>query len=438
MNTMADTFNRDRVPRAADEDGPPFGSPQVARGCLALVALRDVSPEADLVAWVDGVEIGRRIDQNAIRAGQIVEIPCHYFPNRELPCEVRIGTEGGVRDAAPGLILRDTDEVEALVGPGTLDEVRLKIVNGVLEGTAVNARNGLGRPPLVCRVNGHLLRYVDHVAARKRDSGGAYLTFRMPLGAADITADGVTYELLQLPNLALLGSYAFTRRDATAASLTLVRLNSVLESLSKRLDFEMGRLREECNLQVQEMDATLEGVMNYILALASDEIAKPPQVREAEAATAFRKIAEQAKALPRQPRSVHVRPSASYFVDGWFEVEIDNRGYEFRWMGLEASLLNPNPSWPVASVTLTIGATARPGEPQIEALFDAEAATVRVLASSNGAPYTVEIVPHSDISTLSFVLYLRCGRAHAAEPAMTDKRVLTLATLGATWRYSRL
>lgn len=423
------------TPPRSDPAAIRFDATRLGPGALLLTAGDDFDADTELVAWVEGIELGRVRLLGSLRVGETFSLPCGYFPHVALPCEVRIGTTDETFDVAAGLTLHSADEVELLVGPGRLEDVRLRVVNGYLEGSADNLSNGLGRPALLCRVNGRLYRAVEHVGARRRSAGGARLTFRVKLEATDFVETGIGYEIVQMPAHDVLAAIAFAPGILPELSRGVVRLEAGLEGLGRRLDLEVGKLREEAVRREREADATMEGVLEYVLALAHDTLMKPADQRGAAGAGIYRRIVERAGRLPEPTADRHIRPSSPYFIDGWHEVEIDPRGYDFRWMGLRASLLNPQPAMPVSSLTLTVSATAGEGPPQITATFDADPVRVRVVASANGTPYTVEIEPARPGPATAHVVYLGCGQIVPLEKHPEERRVLTQAVMGVTWRY---
>jgi hypothetical protein len=419
----------------------------IAPGALVLACEQSQSIEDRVVAYVNGIPIGKSARQSSLTEGDSVVIACDYFPCVSLPCQVRFGLEDANRDIAPVFTIRSAGEVERLVGSGRLEDIKLKLQNGVLSGTATNKINGLSQPLLLCRVNGFLLRPVQTDKPRMRDEGGCRVSFAMPVEASDLTLSGTSYELLQLPDMAILGTLSFPSADALGLAPLISCLEYSVEHLRRRLDLELVRARDLAERRHKESQDVLEAVVEYLVALVFDRVASKQDddaaVDESEALAEFRRLiagASERRLSAHQHDSQHVRPDSLLFVDGWFEVEVDDRGLDFRWMGLGSSLFNPQPARPVTAVTFTVSTTATSTEPKVTATFDAEPVDVEVISSPNGAPYTLRLVPRGG-APARLAQVIRLSTTQIARPdAGTDsaeRRVLTFAVLGATFHYQR-
>lgn len=420
-----------------------LGRAAIDQGTLVLICERPGLVDDQLVAYVNGIPIGESARLSALAEGEKASIQCGYFPCVSLPCQIRVGLKDANQDIAPLLAIQSADEVQRLVGHGRLEDLRLTLQNGVVVGAAINKVNGLGRPLLLGRINGHMLRNIQVEPPRMRDEGGCYVSFTMAVEPSDLGPSGATYEILKLPEMTLLGTLAFPRSDDQALALSVGRLEASVDGLHKQLRLELARAHEVAEQQRQQSQHTLESVVEYLLALMFDRFANKQDASAAklenDALADFRRlIADHGDAELGGRDYLQVPPDSLLFVDGWFELEQDERRFDIRWMGPGSSLLNPRPSRPIAAVTFTVGVTADGAVPQLTAAFDADPVDVEVTHSPNGAPYTVKLLPRPRGKAMpALVVRLNSTQVRRNEPGNgdPDRRVLSMAVLGATFYF---
>jgi hypothetical protein len=422
-----------------------FSQATAGRGRFVLTCSRAGRIDGRIEAYVNGIPIGRSADCGLVESGAEIAVNCGYFPNVGLPCQVRFAGGPGAVDAAPPVVLRTPAEVERLVGAGQLEEVRIAVRNGAIQGAGVNRVNGLGRPLLLGRVNGDLLREVKVETPRMREEGGASLAFTLAIEPPDLTESGAHYEILALPEMTVLASLSFPREDAGALAAAVARTDSLVTGMAKRLDLELARAAELADRRAGEQRALIDGVVEYLVALVYDRFADKSDPRAAaledETLKGFRQAMDEVShgrtMLDRLDYGA-VRPDTAYFADGWSWVEQDSKGFDFRWMGLGGTVFNPQPHRPVEQVTVSIGTTYRGVEPQISALFDADPADIELVASPSGAPYTLKLLPRSG-GRARPVQVLRLTSTTAGRPSedgmSDDQRVLSIAVNGVTFYY---
>ena len=291
MDITISPNGRDRYTRGARAA---LGRAAIDQGTLVLVCERPGVVDDQLVAYVNGIPIGESARLSALAEGEKVSIQCGYFPCVSLPCPIRIGLKDANQDIAPVLTIQSADEVQRLVGHGRLEDLRLTLQNGVVVGAAINKVNGLRRPLLLGRINGHMLRNIQVEPPRMRDEGGCYVSFTMAVEPSDLGPSGATYEILKLPEMTLLGTLAFPRSDDQALALSVGRLEASVDGFRKQLRLELARAHEVAEQQRQQSQQTLESVVEYLLALMFDRFASKQDASAAQlendALTDFRRL----------------------------------------------------------------------------------------------------------------------------------------------------
>jgi hypothetical protein len=424
---------------------PTFGVPIPRAGGVEIPCLAGGTVDDCIDAFVNGIRIGRSAPTGNLTPGQSIVVPCNIFPCVPLPCEIRFAIRGSNDDMAPPLELRSVADVHRLVGHGRLEETRITISNGVLKGFAVNRINGLGRPLLVGRVNGSLLREVRTGEPRAREEGGSSISFTMSLDPADFEENGVLYEILELPDMILAGSLSYRKASNQAIEAGIQKLQTDLERAKRRLDFELARASEIAEKRYGEQRQLLDRVVEYLIALVFDRFPSGSSTAKAveadDATKEFRQLVAQAlhEAGPADLLDyAMVKPADVLMADGWGWPEQDSKGFEFRWMGLEGTVFNPHPGRTVKVIEVSIGATYDGHAPTIAAMLDSETAGVNMVSSPGGAPHTLRISPkHSEQGKPVHVLRLISATAGRPIEGQEngDERILSAAVLGVTFYY---
>ena len=421
-----------------------FASARAERGRFVLTCIAGGSVDRRVEAFVDGIRIGSSGDLIWADKGAAAVINCGSFPHVALPCRVRFAAGAGETDIAPPALIRSAADAERLVGPGRLENVHIEVSNGVIAGEGINRVNGVGKPLLLARVNGELLREVRPGEPRARDEGGSAVSFTVAIEPADLTGTGAHYEILALPDMTVLAALSFPRADFNALTVAITRNEASIQNLSRRLHLELVRAAELAERRHTEQRQILDATIEYLIALVYDRFAGGNNARAAAEQQGvfkqFRKAVDEAVsggALDVAGYSA-VRPDSACFADGWSWVEQDTKGFDFRWMGLGGVIFNPQPERPVSHITVSIGKTYRGLEPDFSALLDADAADVEVVHSPSGAPYTLKVLPRPT-GQARLVEVLRLSSATAGRPAedegTDDQRVLSAAVSGAVFYY---
>lgn len=424
-----------------------FGAGMIERGRLILIVSEDGRINGRIRAFVNGIKIGESAALTDVVRGERVEIICSYFPHAPLPACVRFSDEEGEGDIAPPKILNSLTDVELLVGAGTLQDVHLTVQNGVIAGTGVNRINGLGRPYLLGRVNGHALREVRYDAPRSHDQGGCSVSFSLSIEAADLSDSGASYEILTLPDLKTLGVISFPRSDSSALSNAVRRVEAQLGSVTKRVDLALARAEELSGRRARQHREMLDTTVEYVVALvydklfAEDGIALEMPAEEGGAIVTFRRtldsIASGKEASDRLNYAVAV-PETAFYADGWHWLEHDSKGFDFRWMGLSGVVFNPKPYRVVEEVRVAIGSVYQDKVPIVSALFDDELVEIQMVSSPNGAPYSARIMWGAGREPRP-VHVLRIVNSFAGCPfedeGASDARVLSIAVHSVTFFY---
>jgi hypothetical protein len=447
------TIERSTVARDAPQ-APPLAPARFGRASIEIGKL--VVPVEDagaigtaLLALVNGIEIGRCDHVGNVNRGDRAEIACSYFPNVPLPAQIRFAGGNGESDIAPALSIRNVAEIELLVGPGHLEDTDLIVRNGAIEGSGINRINGLGRPHLVGRVNGHLLREVRIDAPRRRDEGGATLTFSLAIDPSDFTDSGASYEILALPDLTIIARVSFPRGDNDSLAAAINKAEAAVATIAKRLDLELARASEMAQRNTEQQREMLDSVVEYVVALVYDALAKssPDETGSRVEAEGALKTYRELMANIAGGKTVSdrldfgvARPDSSYFADGWSWLEQDSKGFDFRWMGLGGAVFNPNPQRPVEEISVAIGVTYQHRTPVLTAMLDDEPADTELISSPNGPPYSLKIRsrrrPKAHPVHVVRLTSATAGRPSEEEEGNPDNRILSIAVTGITFYYS--
>ncbi|WP_454658292.1 hypothetical protein [Bosea beijingensis] len=424
-----------------------FVATMIERGRFVLIVHEGGRINGSVRAFVNGIKIGESAALNDVACGERVEVLCSYFPHVPLPACVRFSDDGEEGDMAPPKMLNSLIDIELLVGSGTLQDVHLTVQNGVIAGTGVNRINGLGRPHLLGRVNGHALREVRYDAPRGHDQGGCSVSFSLPIEAADLSDSGASYEILTLPDLKTLGAVSFPRSDSSALSNAVRRVEAQLSSVTKRVDLTLARAEELSGRRARQHREMLDSTVEYVVALvydtlfAEDGISSEVPAEQGGAILAFRRtldsIASGKEASDRLNYAV-AAPETAFYADGWHWLEHDSKGFDFRWMGLSGVVFNPKPNRVVGEVRVAIGSVYQDKVPIISALFDDEPVEILIVSSPNGAPYSARIIWGAGRKPRP-VHVLRIESSFAGSPledeGASDARVLSIAVHSVTFFY---
>jgi hypothetical protein len=424
-----------------------FASSRQEKGRIVLTAGQDVPAGARLRALVAGITIGTAVvpgrpgSRPGLRAGATLDLACDHYPGLPLPAEIRFARDDSDEDTAPPLMLARPDQVLALVGPGQLEQVQLTLVDGVLRGLAVNPVNALIRPHLICRVNGTLLRDVTVDSIANRPGRGAMITFSVRAEMTDFSASGASYEILSLPDLAVVTSLALTPPlPGDGQSRRMATIETELAQISRRITMEAEGARATLERHVGEQQALLTGFADYMLALIYDRLnpgaALPPDagVEADPALAAFRQMLAGPgdRAAPPPASVVHLPTETLLRHGGWYPAEIAENGDSFSWMSNLAEFRNPHPDTPVTLMSMQVLGHLSPEVFPITALFDGEAARVEVISDIQGNPLRLNLHPAQGRAKPVHLVQLIAARALSPRDlgGAEDDRLLSVAVAG--------
>lgn len=377
-------------------------------------------------AYVRGIPLGEAVVGPGTTDGELI-IPINRFPWVSLPCEIRLAGADGL-DAAPVLVLTRSEQVYRLAGPGTIEDVDIRIDGGQINGTAANRINGFNAPMLIGRVNGAGFRPINVQPVRPRGDGGCSITFSMKLERDDFSAEGAHYEVLFLPSMTSIWSMTLAPAESTAPDLML-EIQERLTSAERRTSIAISNISARLDSEIERQNQVVQNVTAYLSSLILDRINASLSGHD-ESATIARKIIEAARleagTIGAASHSV-VGVESPFLGAGWSRVKEDKRRIHVRWMASTATLFNPHPDRPVASIILTISDTHdQLLERDLTVLCDGQPSDITVTPSDQ-TPCTVTISPAAG-DRVHLVALL-------ASPNTSTDPEQKLALVDATFRY---
>lgn len=362
---------------------------QLVRGAVQLSHDGNCRGET-LQAFVRGVPLG---EPTTVTAGDSsIQVPTVRFPHVDFPAEIRISRADGTDAMAP-VRIDSVQQVNLLVGEGTLDEVVVSLRQGLVVGTARNSTNGVGVPVLIGRINGVLLRTVETRITGPDERGGAVVQFTLPVEAGDISDRGATFEILQAPLLDCIWRTVLAPVDTLMAGgiVTDIRLSEAerkLAEASLALETRLGA-------QVARQNHLIEDVTAHLLALINDRGANNRE-------QARQLIAGTHSASAHDGNAGVVGVLSPFMGWGWSHPELGLNRLEQRRMGAAATVLNPHPQRTVSAIAMTVTQAQDGALAALSAQLDGQTALVEP-SKTGGAPCTVIIRPQpaASLSVLS-------------------------------------
>lgn len=381
----------------------------------------------EVTAFVRGVPIGKATIPAIERGRGEVVIPIEQFPWVGLPCEIRLEGQDGL-DVAPILVLGRSEQIYRVAGPGVLQDVDVRIVEGLIKGTAVNRINGFNRPMLIGRVNGATLRPINVQPVRPLDDGGCLVSFSMNLERDDFSAEGVRYEVLFLPSMAPIWSTTLAPVDQVAPDV-MVEVEERLAASERRAATSASRFVSRFESDLQKQNDVIENLTAYLSSLILDRInvaSSAPEDANTIATTILATARSNAGSGATASHAV-VGVDSPFLGGGWSQIYEDKRRLPIRWMASTATIFNPHPERQVASILLTIAETrGQTLSSDLTVLCDGQVAAVEI-APVNEAPCTITIVPPE--TDWVFLLAL------LVSPNANVEAVEKLALISAVFRY---
>lgn len=429
---------------------PWFSEATVQKGHIALRCARDLPADFEVHAIVGGIRIGSASADPAlpVKAGDVVQLTCDYYPNKGLPNEIRFAMEGSDVDAAPAIPLTSISQVVALVGYDPLDSATLHAADGVLRGTAINRTNAHKKfqPPLICRVNGQEIRDVSLDKVTPHPGGGAWISFSTQIRPTDLFDTGALYEIFALPDMTPVASKSFAPvSGGDDQDARLARVEAEIAQLSRRMTTEMTETREAARKMQQNQLRLIDSFAEYMLSVVFDRLGSgsaetPGSVEEDAAISAFRQLisdsaGDAAGGLP--PASVPLSLHDISANRGWFSVETRKKGASFLWMGRTGSFKNPYPETPITLVSIAVQSTVSPDILPITVLIDGEVADVEILPDLDTRPFRLNIRPRGGQAKPAHTIDLLPDRALSPKDVGTseDARKLSIAISSVTIHY---
>ncbi len=381
----------------------------------------------EVTAFVRGVPIGKATIPEIGRGGGEVVIPVERFPWVGLPCEIRLEGQDGL-DVAPILVLSRSEQIYRLAGPGVIQEVDVRITEGLIKGTAVNRINGFNQPMLIGRVNGAALRPINVQPVRPLDDGGCLVSFSMSFERDDFSTEGVRYEVLFLPSMAPIWSTTLAPVDQVAPDV-MVEVEERLAVCERRAATSASQLVSRFESELRKQNEVIENLTAYLSSLVLDRINLTSSAAEdanAIAATILAAARSNASSVATASHAV-VGVDSPFLGGGWSQVFQDKRRLPIRWMASTATIFNPHPERQVASIRLTIAETrGQTLSSDLTVLCDGQISAVEI-APMNEAPCTITIAPPNPDRILLIALLV--------SPNANVEAVEKVAFVEAVFRY---
>lgn len=382
-------------------EGLPFAITGAATPGLMVRCLDGLAAGGDLLAFCNGIGIGRLPLPPEVPAGTSLLLPILRLPLVPLPAVIRLAASVGGADLSPPWMLLSADVARALLGPTPVAIEDLRLDQGMLRGVLRDRVNGLLRPLLVARINEASNRMAMVEAPVALPEGGCACRFALPLGPADLNGEGLSVTLLLLGQEAPLARFDWTRADLAAAAPRLAALE--------------GRIR-----QLEQQAAAAEAAARRELIGAPSPAAIPG-------------AAPTAPAVLVQDR-VDIPLCSPHFGFGWHDAEQDQAG-RFRWMAGQGVVTNPAPHRPVAGVTLTIPHVYGATTPVLRAAFDGQPCEVAVRDDSP-VGFVATIRPAGSLACLALHLESPHAGSPAGDGASGDARTLSVAVAALVFDYA--
>lgn len=371
-----------------------FSDPFVAEGRIELVTENGLDQAAELIAYVNGIEIGRSAKTTHL-PGARATINCNRFPHVNLPVILRFALGEGGLDAAPPLTISSPLEVVRLVGIGAVVNTSLRIADGVLHGTAYNAENGVSQPALIGRINGLIMRPIQCERMVLRDEGGGRFVYHMRLLPEDLQATGALFEIVSLPGFETIASISYERNEGLGIAAALPKIEAAVAMLGKRLDLEVTRNGHAIDAVRKQVTSRDDALVEYVMAIALDagtqeesrHVSIPPRPEWG---------------MSRAARTLRIPPASRWFISGWGDALSEFQGLTCCLVDGCGVLLNPHTERGLARLQFTVLTDAKVCPP-IEILFDSKQVPISIVDSNGHGPFSIS----AELETPSSVTLIR-------------------------------
>lgn len=379
-----------------------FSSPRAALGCIHL-AVQASGRGGRLTPYLRGVAIGNAVE--VADSAVSVDLPIDRLPHVSLPADIRIGWDDGT-DATLPLTIRTEAEAVALTGVGALENVSVIFRNGMVQGTALNRRNGVERPLILGRINGTLLRPVDVRFQSVHETGGAVIAFSMPVDPTDFSAEGGVLELLHAPSMIILWRTALGSVGA-GEEISIIETKRRLSEAEHRLSNTLCQVETRLSQSILRQNQVLEDVVTYMLALIHDRAnrAENEDDPDRKAARDLIALASTETTQATDERLAVIGPLSPFMGWGWSAAEFNRDRIELRRMRTAASVLNPRPERKVDRIALTVVEATSEALANLGVQTDGQARDLS-LSLHEGTPCTALVMLDPPISV--GVLSLSC------------------------------
>lgn len=425
--------------------GFPFAITGAGRPGLALRCPGGFAARGDLLAFCNGIEVGRLPLPPEVAPGASLALPVRRLPLVPLPAVIRLADRVGGADLAEPWSLVSADGAQALLGPTPVAVEDLRLDQGMLRGVLLDRVNGLLRPLLVARINEASSRMAMVEAPVALPEGGCACRFALPLGPADLSGEGLSVTLALLGQEAPLARFDWTRAGVDAPAPRLAALEGRIRQLEHHAAATEATLqaamRRRLDIQQERIDAFIEAAATLLL----DRLAP------AAATTALRDLigATSGAAAPDVtglPSALHDRTGiplgSAHFGFGWHDAEQDQAG-PFRWMAGQGVVTNPAPHRPVAGVELAISHVYGARTPVLRAAFDGQPCEVAVRGAGQGQEpgggpggFVASILPAEPRTCLALHLESPHASSPAGDGASGDGRILSVAVAEIVFTYA--
>ncbi|MAK60600.1 MAG: hypothetical protein CMK09_06450 [Ponticaulis sp.] len=418
------------VPRA-------FARADLTEGGFQLMDRNHEVPlsEGRVVALVDGIEIGSSKKGWSPKKERL-SVVCHYFPRVDLPVEVRFTTDDQSVDVAPSITLRSPGDVVLLVGYGTIDDVEIRISNGVIKGEGINRRSAFAQPSIICRVNGAVHREVDVEAGNPLVNGGIQVHFSARIEPSDFRESGALYEFQTLPNLETIAVRSFSANSIDETAIArLVRLEETFDQLSRRMSSGLSFLESRFELEALKTTQVINDLGEYLLTLVYDQLNQKnlESDRSEELSGAIggfhqkMREARQEVGVGEAPTLRVLKPESPAFVSGWHKPEVSGDGVEFRWMTQRGGIHQPYPEELVDEITIECVTSFQPTVFPIHVLLDGRKVDAEVLPDTKSEPFLVKVALEKPTRFYRLDIFASDAKSPHEIAGSADRRVLSLA-----------
>lgn len=417
-----------------------------APGRLRLIFGASCVIAGNIDVLVRGILISSTPAANSFEAGQHIDLAVNYFPNVQLPAQLRVCV--GAQEIALPMELKSADDVMMLAGYGDVEAENLSLEAGLLRGTLVLTGNAVTTPHGFVRINGVVIRSVVVEPPVARHTGGATCRFAVPIRPADFVESGLSVDVhvsgIDYP----LANFTYARTDPSADAKRLLKLEEELRQVQKASLTQIEMLNANFQRRLMVQQERLDAFIEYAMSILLDGLAHSTgdagagthggaeQFRHALSDLRQGAVGGEAVELQAKPISTAEVPISSIcFAFGWFDVEVNEQG-SFRWMGPTGFVNNPYPNLPIAKVEFLVSRVYGGGDPMLRASADDVEFPVTITA--DGAYFLVSCAaPAGNDGTCAQSIRLESFRSGspANDQGTNDSRTLAVAAQKAEFFY---